>query len=143
MANKIVNCDLVDVNNDKGSMTFIADENDIATVVDAIEAASNAAMTNVDVSSPVSLALVTNNTPVEQNIETCKTRLVVRCKGADLGNLVRPFDFCQFSIPAPVGSLYPYNTAVPLAADIVSLVNLVRSDSGVQMSQVVSVNIER
>ena len=143
MANKLVKMSFVDVNNLKATMDLIFDEADITSCTEAIQAASNAATVDIDVTTPVNLALVTGNNPVQANVETVRSRLVISCRGADLGNLVRPFDECEWSIPAWDGSLYPYNVAVPLAAKILAIVNRAKSKSGVQMSTVKGVKVAR
>jgi hypothetical protein len=126
----------------KSSM-WVEAETDVASVLAALKAASNAKIVKATLSTPVPLVSITNNDAVSANVETATSKAVIQMRGADAASSGEPFAHARIGIPAPIGTLINGLSGDVTLAEVQSLKSKVLSKSGVQMDTVESIRYNR
>jgi hypothetical protein len=126
----------------KSSM-WVNVETDVAAVLTALKAASNAKILKASLSTPVPLIAITNNDAVSANVETATSKAIIQMRGADAGSSGEPFAHARIGIPAPIGSLINGLSGDVTNAEVQSLKSKVLSKTGVQMDTVESIKYSR
>lgn len=133
-----------DINGERITLTtWVNAEADAQTLLEKIDAASNAVLIEAHISTPIPLQALTNNDAVAANNESAATKAVVTFRGADAGSLAKPFDEVTIGIPAPIGSLINGLSGDVTNADLVALAGLIVSEHGVTMSSVSKLKYKR
>ncbi len=125
------------------SRMWINNEADAPAVLAALKLASNAQITQALLSTPVPLVAITNNDATNDNVETARTKALVKMRGADAGSSAAQFAFVHIGIPAPIGSLINARYGDVNNAELQSLKVKVLSETGVQMDKVEQISYSR
>lgn len=139
-----VSAELTDINEKKAvTGAWVADAAAADDYLAALKAASNAKISKAWLSTPVPLTTITNNDATAANVETVRTKALVKMRGADTGSAAEPFARVTIGIPAPIGTLINGATGDVTDAEIQSLKTKVLSRTGVQMSTVERIQYSR
>jgi hypothetical protein len=115
---------------------FIDSDADAPDILAALKAASNAKIIKAEFQIPIEIQTLLLNNAVAANIETCRSKMHIRMRGADTGSVARPFAYATISIPAPIGTVINGLTGDVTNADVDGVKSHVLSASGVTMSTV-------
>lgn len=139
-----VQAEMTDINGEKASTgAWVADAAAADDYLVALKNASNAYISKAWLSTPVPLTTITNNDAVAENVETVRSKVQVKMRGADTGSAAEPFARVTVQIPAPIGSLINGATGDVSNAELQSLKTKVLSRTGVQMSVVERIQYSR
>jgi len=113
--------------------------NDLVTAVAACQSIanlSNGQIVGAYLAEPLDITQIPSNTTSNNNVETIKTRAVVRLSGPDPGSVASPRSYCRVTIPAPVGSIINGLTGDPAGALVTPFIGKVLTPSDVTTDKI-------
>lgn len=122
---------------------WVGTEAEASTLLQTLDAASNALLVKAELHTPVPLQTIINNDATNNNVETAAAKAVVTFRGADAGSLAQPFDEVTLEIPAPIGTLINGLTGDASNADLLALAGEILSEHGVTMSSISAIKYKR
>lgn len=134
---RILHVTLRDVNGVTSGTHFWC--NDLVTAIAACQSIanlSNAQIVGAYLSEPLDLTQISNNNTSNNNVETLKTRAIVRLSGPDPGSVANPRSYCRVTIPAPVGSIINGLTGDPAGALVTPFIGKVLTLSDVTTDRI-------
>lgn len=133
-----------DINSEKSTVgAWVADAAAALTYAQAIKAASNAYIVEGFISTPVAIGGLASNVASATNVETVRSKAMVKMRGINGDSTAEPFSHVTVQIPAPLGTLINGLTGDPTQADLVALMGKVKSNTGVQMTVVERIQYSR
>lgn len=133
-----------DINDEKSTVgAWVANAAAAVVYAQAIKLASNAYIVEGFISTPVAIAGLSSNVATATNVETVRSKAMVKMRGLNADSTAEPFSHVTVQIPAPLGTLINGLTGDPTQADLTTLMGVVKSNTGVEMQVVERIQYSR